>query len=209
MLRKTTSLTLLLSGIALIITSIVLFVGPPTHIAHFSDWRMLGLTKCQWNALHVATGFLFTIAMVLHTYFNRKPILAYLRNRASVTVVFTRPFALALILTVYVCLGALWWLSPVGQFLGLARTIKIAHMHEYGTPPYGQAEDYPLRSIAGYLCWDAEECLSNLRAKGIVVDSLEQSISEIARRNGTSTSTILGHMRPDNENTSGAPASHL
>jgi hypothetical protein len=208
MTRKTTSLILLLSGIPVIVTSIVLFLGPPTHVAHFSDWRVQRLTKCQWNALHITTGSLFMVAMLLHTYFNHKAIVAYLKDKASTTVVFARPFAVALALTTYVCLGSLLRLPPVNQFLGLVKAIRIAHVQRYGSPPYGQAESYPLQSIAAYLCWDAEECLSTLRAKGITVDSLEQSLSEIGRKNGISTSTVLERMRPNDRRTPDGSTPH-
>jgi hypothetical protein len=45
-IRSLTSLTLVLSGIVVIVSSIVLLAGPPTHVAAFSDWK-LGLPSAN------------------------------------------------------------------------------------------------------------------------------------------------------------------
>ncbi|GBC59672.1 RND transporter [Desulfonema ishimotonii] len=199
MLRRTASLTLFLSGIPVIATSIILYIGPPTHVAHFSDWTMLGLTKCQWNAVHIMVGLLFLIAMLFHIGFNWKPILVYLKNRRREMVLFTRPFVVSLVITAYVCVGTLWGLPPMSRIIQWVRSVKIAHVRTYGTPPYGQAERSSLESIAMYMCWDVEKSIAALRKKGIRVDSPGQSIKAISRNNRISTSAVLETMKNENE----------
>jgi predicted RND superfamily exporter protein len=193
--RRTASLTLFVSGSIVFISSLILYIGPPTHVAHFSDWRMLGLAKCQWNAIHIMTGLLFVIAMFLHIYFNWQMILAYLKNKRREMVLFTRPLVFSAAITAYVCAGTLWGLPPMGQIITWLRSIKIGHVHAYGTPPYGRAEHASLRSIAQYMGWDAEKCFINLREKGIKVTSVDHSITQIAKSNGISTGDILENMR--------------
>jgi hypothetical protein len=145
--RRTTSLILFISGIIVFITSLVLYIGPPTHVAHFSDWRMAGLSKCQWNAVHIMTGLLFIITLFFHVYFNWKMVLAYLKNRKSRIILFTKPFTLSLIITAYVCTGTLLDLPPMGQIIQWIRSVKIGHVQTYGAPPYGQAEYASLKNI--------------------------------------------------------------
>jgi predicted RND superfamily exporter protein len=193
--RKTSSLTLFFSGIIVVVTSLVLYIGPPTHVAHFSDWRMAGLDKCQWNAVHIMAGLLFVIAMFFHIYFNWKAMLAYLNNSKRNRVPLSKPFVVSLVLTAYVCTGSLVGLPPMSQLIQWIRSVKIGHVQKYGAPPYGQAEQASLKIIATYMGWDANKSLSALRQKGLIVESAEQSIKSIARNNGISTSAVLENMR--------------
>ncbi len=195
MTRKITSLTLFISGILVIITSIILYIGPPTHVAHFSDWRILGLTKCQCNAIHIMIGLLFLIAMFFHIYYNWKPILSYLKNTKKEMVVFTKPFIVSFIITAYVCIGTLFDLPPMSQVIQFVKSVKIAHVRTYGSPPYGGAELSSLETIATYMGWHSEKCLATLRERGFRVDSAEQSIKDISQNNGVSTSDVLENMR--------------
>ena len=197
--RKTSSLTLFLSGIMVFISSMVLYVGPPTHVAHFSDWLFAGLTKCQWNALHVMSGLLFIIAMFFHIYFNWNAMLSYMKDRKRKIVLLTRPFVVSLFLTAYVCTGAVLELPPMGQIIEWIRSIKISHVQKYGSPPYGRAENASLANIAGYMGWDAEKCLASLRKNGFRVMSSEQSIKSIGKENGVSTGIILENMSNSQE----------
>ena len=57
-LRKTTSLTTLTSFILLLFTSIILYVTPQGKIAFWANWKMLGIGKEEWGALHTNLGFL-------------------------------------------------------------------------------------------------------------------------------------------------------
>jgi hypothetical protein len=193
--RKTSSLILFTSGSVVVASSLILFIGPPTHVAHFSDWRVLGLIKCQWNAIHIMSGLLFVIAMAFHVYFNWKMMLAYLKNKRREMVLFTPPFIFAVAVTIYVCAGTLWGLPPMKQMIQWIRSVKIDHVHAYGTPPYGRAERASLESVAAYMGWDATKCLVTLQQKGVNVQSIQQPIKQIAKNNRLSTGTIIDNMR--------------
>lgn len=200
MIRKTVSLTLCLSGICVIVTSIVLFVGPPTHVGHFSDWRMLGLSKCQWNVLHIMTGLLFVLAIPLHIYYNWKPVIAYLKNSQRKFVLLTRPFVISLLITAYICVGSLQNWPPMDLIINGVKTIKIAHVRKYGTPPFGPAEKAPLRSIIMYMGWDVDESINALRREGFVVDPANHTLQQAAHINNISTADVLEIMKKAAEN---------
>ena len=193
--RRTASLTLFVSGCIVVVSSLILYIGPPTHVAHFSDWRLMGMTKCQWNAIHIMTGLLFVIAMFLHIYFNWQMIVVYLKNKRREIVLFTRPFVCSVVVTAYVCAGTLWGWPPMNQIIHWIRSVKIGHVHAYGTPPYGCAEQSSLKGIAQYMGWDAAQCFANLRQKGVKVASADQSISQVAEINGVSIGDVVEKMR--------------
>ena len=81
-MRKITSLSALASFVLLTLTSVILYIVPPGRVAYWADWRLWGLSKTQWDNLHINLGVLFLVAVCFHVYFNWNPIVAYLKNKA-------------------------------------------------------------------------------------------------------------------------------
>lgn len=94
--QKITSLTLLLSFVLLAVTSVVLYVVPEGRVAYWSDWRWLGLSKTQWGAVHINSGFLFLAAGFVHLWCNWRAVVAYLKNKARKLRIVTPAFTAAL-----------------------------------------------------------------------------------------------------------------
>jgi hypothetical protein len=120
---------------------------------------------------------------------------AYLKNATKERLLVTKAFGISFVITAYVGAGTLFGLPPMKQVLQLAKTIKIQYVKTYGSPPYGRAELYPLKKIAGYMGWDIKKSLASLRKNGIRVESANQSIRDISQNNGISTSTVFENMR--------------
>lgn len=194
-IRPLASLTLVLSGIVVIMTSIILLIGPPTHVAQFSDWRLAGLAKCQWNAVHVMTGLLFLAVSILHVFLNWKAMLGYLKFSGWRYGRLAAPVFLSLLITTYVVLGALIGLPPMRQIIHGLRVTKIEYVRLYGVPPYGPAEKTSIRNLSGYMGWDLGKCVENMKKNGLKVGSVDQSIREIAENNGIPVGMVLERMR--------------
>ena len=94
-LRKITSLTALLAFVGMVVTSLVLYIGPQGRVAYWADWTLLGLDKTQWGDLHINMGLVFLLSILLHIYYNWKAILAYLKDKARHVKVFTPDFNVA------------------------------------------------------------------------------------------------------------------
>jgi len=194
-MRSFVSLTLTLSGIAVLLTSLVLLIGPPTHVAHFSAWQFSGLSKCQWNAVHVMTGLLFLLFSLFHVFLNWRPVLAYFRFSGWSHARWATPFLLSCLLTLYVGVGALTGLPPMQQLISWLRVSKTEYVRMYGVPPYGVAENASLRSIAGYMGWNLDVCLENMKKNGVSLNSVHQSFREVAEENGISAEALVESMR--------------
>jgi len=67
----------------MVLTSIVLFIVPQGRVAYWADWRLWGLTKTDWGNIHINLGLLFLIALFVHIYYNWKPLISYLKNKAK------------------------------------------------------------------------------------------------------------------------------
>ena len=124
------------------------------------------------NVLVIAVGFLPLLVASLVPYKTTGVMLFMILSCSGLITLFVLPAVLAL---------------AEERFFG---NLKI-----YGTPPYGQAEQFPLTSIAEYLGRDPETCIAQLRQKGIHVESGDQSLQSISKNNKLSTSAVLESMR--------------
>lgn len=191
-MRKITSLTALISFVLLIVTSIVLYIVPEGRVAYWADWRLWALSKGDWAGVHTNLGFLFLISILLHIYYNWKPMISYMKNRAKQMRVFTPDFNISLVVTLVVFFFTLWGVPPFSSILHLSESIKENASVKYGEPPYSHAELSPLISfvVNSKVNLDLDESLKLLESAGIKVDNVDQPMIEIAEANGISPNQI-------------------
>lgn len=194
MFRKTVSLTGLLSFALLLITSVVLYCEPHGRVAYWTDWRLLGLSKDQWDALHLSLGTLFLLSGLLHIRYNWKAVTNYLRNRTRELVILTPPLVAALLVTLYFTLGALVGLPGVRQILDFGAYLKQSHGAADVNPPYGHAELSSLDDFAQKMGFDAAAARETLRSNGLSAEPGE-TLREIADRAGKTPRQLYALIR--------------
>lgn len=195
-LKKITSMTLFLTLIVLTINSIVLYVVPEGRIANWADWYFLGLTKGDWGAQHTTIGFLFVLAGILHIYYNWKPIVAYMKNKAREIKVFTGSFNVALALTVIFIVGTYYNVPPMSTIMEISEHFKDSAAKKYGEPPYGHAESSSLKMFTKRENLDLNKSLELLKAAGISVSGEKEILRDIADREGKSPQQIFEIIKP-------------
>ena len=166
-MRKTTSLTMLISFILVLVTSIILYIVPHGRVAYWSDWHMLGMTKTQWANIHINLGVLFLLAGFLHLFYNWKPITAYMKNRTNELKIFTLDFNIALVVSLIITAGTLANIPPMSTVINFSESIKDAASITYGEPPYGHAELSSLKMFAKKTDLDLTTAVQLLTAAGI------------------------------------------
>ncbi|MBT8764314.1 DUF4405 domain-containing protein [Desulfohalobiaceae bacterium Ax17] len=196
-MRRITSLTAFISFFLILLTSIVLYIVPHGRVAYWSDWRLWGLSKEDWANLHINLGFLFLISLCLHIYYNWKPIITYLKNKASRITIFNANFTIAFLLTIVVSLGTYFMVPPFSTIINISESIKEAAARKYGQPPYGHAELSSVKMLCQRTGLDLQQCLKNLKEKNIVLQSPDQTILEIARKNGLTPKDVYLAMKGD------------
>jgi transposase-like protein len=194
--RKTTSLTTLLAFILLLITSIILYVTPQGKIAFWANWKILGLGKEQWGALHTNLGFLFIIAGLLHTILNWGPIMAYMKNKAKQLKVFTIDFNVALIITLIITVFTLFEIPPINAVQEFNHSLKEAAAEEYGEPPYGHAEASSLKSFCQRTGLKLKDSIRALEKADLTAVSEKATLAEIAAANGITPQQVYVTMKP-------------
>ena len=182
-LRKTTSLATLLSFILLLVTSVVLYVAPQGKIAFWADWKIWGLGKEEWGALHTNLGLLFVIAGILHTAVNWNCIVAYLKNKKKEFKMFTADFNVALAITLVVTFFTLFELPPVHAVQVFNHSIKETAAEKYGEPPYGHAESSTLKTFCKRTRTDLKDSVKKLEKADLQSVSVDATLAEIAKAN--------------------------
>jgi len=210
-IRKITSMTMLLTLVVLTINSIVLYVVPEGRIANWADWYFLGLTKGDWGAQHTTIGFLFVFAGILHIYYNWKPIVAYMKNKAREIKVFTGSFNIALALTVFFIVGTYYNVPPMSTIMEISEHFKDSAAKKYGDPPYGHAESSSLKMFTKRENLDLAKSLELLKAAGIPVSGEKDILRDLADKANKSPQQIYEIIQsaaiiPQKTVDSGAPS---
>lgn len=190
-----------LSFLLLIVTSIVLYVVPEGRVAYWSDWRFMGLTKTLWGDVHINLGVLFLTSGLLHLYYNWKPMVAYMKNKAKQLKIFTADFNVALALTLIFTFGTLLHIPPMSTILDFSASFKDAGAQKYGEPPYGHAELSSLKLFAKRTGLDLDVIKQQLQKSAMIFDDESWSLLDIARANNCTPKDVYVDMLPPNDTT--------
>lgn len=194
-LRKVTSLTATLSFILMLVTSIILYIVPQGRVAYWADWRLWGLTKEQWGEIHINVGLLFLLALCLHIYYNWKPLMAYLKDRAKRIKIFTPAFNMALVICLLAVAGTLLMLPPFSWVINVNASLKEAGAKKYGEPPYGHAELSSLGNFTQKVGIDTVAARQRLETAGFKVTGGDQTLKAMAAINHTTPKALYAEMQ--------------
>jgi hypothetical protein len=189
-LRRITSLVMVIDFLIMTGTFVVLYIEPHGRTANWADWRLLGLSKEQWGALHTNLGTLFLVAMILHIYLNWKPIVTYLKNKKKEVTMVNKDSVIALLITLFVAFGTYFEIPPFSTFLGVSSNIKEEAAKKYGDPPYGHAELSTLKTFVKKVNLDLKKSQALLQENGITVNDIDKTLLDIADENNISPQDI-------------------
>jgi len=171
-------------------------------VAYWADWRFLGLSKEQWGAIHINTGFLFLMSLSLHIYYNWNPIVAYLKNRKQRIRIFTKEFNAALVILLLFIFGTGFEMPPFSTILAVSDAVKDRAAVTYGEPPYGHAELSSLKTFTKKMGLDDSRGRALLEQAGYRVENENQTLKQIARTNDISPQKVYQTLMPAAQNAS-------
>ncbi len=170
-------LSMLWTALILIVTGIVLYVVPPCWVASWTNWKLIGLNKTQWETLHTIFGFAFVILSLLHLWLNWGPIWTYFRRRVGCLL---SSLAVATVLFV----GSAAIIPPFSWIMELGENLSVSWMKV--PPPVGRAEARTLAQLAKALKLSPEDIVRAARASGLKGASPGVKLGELAEKNGLS-----------------------
>ncbi len=187
---------MLISLVCCALTSIILYIMPAGRVAYWANWQLMGLSKADWENLHVNLGFLFLIMGLLHLFYNWSVIVTYLKDRARRLQIFTPSFLAAMILILVVGIGTYGRIPPFFWVQNFGDTVKDAAAKKYGEPPYGHAELSSLSSFCKKAEIDQIKAQKLLSKAGIAVDNEKQTIAAIALYNHITPKALYDIIKP-------------
>ncbi len=199
-MKKIISLTLAFSFLIMSITGVILYIVPKGKVAYWADWHIFGLTKTQYGDLHITSMFLFLVITIWHIYYNWKPLVNYLKDSTKKVTFSKKEFLIALALNTLFVAGTLIGIQPFQATLDINNDIKSYWEKEYGSPPYGHAEESSLNSFSRRMGIDIEQAMMRLHEKNIRVDAASQTLLEISQENKISPKTIFDAIKPKHYN---------
>ncbi len=189
MSRRMTSLCLLVSGFLLLITSLVLYIEPHGRVAYWSNWSLLGLSKQQWDAMHINVGLLFLVSGVVHSVLNWRFIVDY--SVRSVRRGSALPLGAALVLTAYVAAASVVNIFPANLVMDFNKYVKSWQSDRLGEPPFGHAELVPLGQLARFSGVPVENAIRALREAGVKGVTRSKNLKSLALENRTTPQRLF------------------
>ena len=178
--QRFVSLAAALTFLVIFLSSAILYLIPDRGVMDWSAWRFLGLTKQQWDNLHITLGILFLILIIWHIYFNWKPIKAYLKVKKEWKV-FTPEFNAALVLVVLFVAGTITLTFPMNALVNLGNAVKAKTAQSRGTPPFAYAELATLKDFCLLNRADPMAAKKRLKEANITIDSPRKTLQQIAQ----------------------------
>jgi len=209
-LRRIVSLSLFFTFVLLTATAVVLFFKPSPGVAQWADWSFLWISWRRYEAMHLGLGLALIVLAVMHVALNLEFWLVNLRDKLGDI----RPLGLApglgLALALIVAIDAAYLLPPMRQVADYAARVKASAAALYGEPPFEAAWRSSLAGFCAKLGLDLDKVQNTLAAKHIMVASPDQTLDDIAGKNGVTPAAIFDSIRPvAGEPVSGAKPSPL
>ena len=179
--RAFVSTTAGLSFVGMCVTGIILFVVPPGRIANWTGWTIFGLTKHQWQGLHIWLSLVFMVAACVHLYYNWWCFLSYFKGKVSKTLALRWEWMLAFVVCAIVTVGTLAEVKPFSSLMAWNETIKHRWDESGRRAPIPHAELLTLTELAEHTGdVTLETIMANLTAHGIAVESPDQVVGDLA-----------------------------
>jgi hypothetical protein len=187
---------MLLSGVIVLLSSVILYVKPHGWVAYWVDWQFWGLSLSQWKDIHMNLGFLFLLASIVHLFYNWASILTYLKNKTRKFRVFTLNFNLACGLVGLVAVGTYAVIPPMSLVVKLGESISTNVDKKYEAAPYVRAELSSLKFFARKVNLNLVKAKKLLQENGIRLKNDTQSLCDLAKAHNLTPAELYKIMLP-------------
>jgi len=179
------SIGLFYSFIIIFLTGIVLYFAPAGRVSNWINWKFIGITKENWQAIHTIFAFSFAILSIFHLFtINWRTFWNYLKSKSSTGLNKKKEFYLSTILTVLVFFGVIYTIPPFSSIMDFGGYLKESWESTETAPPIPHAELLTLNELAEKLDSTSINKITNkLEANKIKFDGPNQTLSEIGLMN--------------------------
>lgn len=170
----------------LLVSGLVLYVSPPGRYAHWVTWKLWGMTKEEWQAVHTIFSFSFVILSVFHLFSaNWKTFVYYIRAKAVNGFNKKFEFLFATLVIGIVFFGTFFSIPPFENVMALGEDLTDSWEKVEERAPVPHAELLTLSELGFQLKIDSVEVLTrkldNHKIK--YENTTTQTLQEIADAN--------------------------
>ena len=176
------------------ISGIVLYFVPPGRVANWTNWKLWGLTKQGWGAVHTILGYVFLIFALLHIYFNWKPILSYIKQKIRGGLRMRTEMTISVVVTLLITGLTIASIPPFSSIMDLGKFLKNSWEDNRSQPFVPHAELLTLHEFTRQVDIPLDEALRILQAKGVEVDDPGAEVADIAAKNSISPAQIYAFL---------------
>ncbi|MBN1855199.1 MAG: DUF4405 domain-containing protein [Pirellulales bacterium] len=188
--RGFTSLLLSLAFLMIGISGAALYGGPQGRVAYWTDWTMLGLSKEQWESVHVNVALLILIVSVFHLYFNWKPFIGYIKAKATWHIHLKREIVATMLIISWIVAGSIIDIPPFSMVMQFNANIQAFWEQQSPKAPAPHAEEFSVNRLARTIGLSVEEVMDTLNQEGFDVDDQLMSIRQIGKNHGVAPSDV-------------------
>jgi len=187
--RALTSMCLSVVFVVMVVSGVILFLAPSTRVAREVNWQVWRLAKGDWQNLHLVFSALFLVVATVHTVFNWRPMLNYLKMRATERRGIRWEWLAALVLGVLVWMGTRCELPPFSWLLDWRTTFHGGQCGATSSPEHSAARGqggFGQKTLAQYCTeqgLNLNAALARLQTKGIKASGTD-TFRRIADENG-------------------------
>ena len=170
----------------LLVSGFILYVSPPGRYAHWVTWKLWGMTKEEWQAIHTIFSFGFVMLSVFHLFSaNWKAFVYYFRSKASRGFNKKFEFLFATLLIGAVFFGTFYSVPPFENVMTLGENLTNSWEKVEERAPVPHAELLTLAELAYQLKIDSVEVMTRKldNHKITYENTTTQTLQEIADAN--------------------------
>jgi hypothetical protein len=194
--RAFISINMMISFLVLVVSSVVLYIMPSGRDSYWTNWKLWGLAKDQWGALHTVGGLAFVVFGVFHLFiYNWKVFWNYVISKLRKHLNKKAEMAGAILLNILIVLVCVFSWFPSSMIMNWGASLKDSWVKPGQRAPYGHAEIDKIDVLSKRLGLDLQAVVKSLEDKGIKVD-VQKTVKDIASENGLTPGQLFEMMAP-------------
>lgn len=197
--RGLTSLILVWSFVVETVSGVVLYIVPPGRIANWTNWRLFGLSKDGWGALHTLFGYLFLGFAVLHIVYNWRPIVNYIKSRIEIGIRLRKELVVSIVITIVFFVGTVMNISPFKDVMDFGEKLKNSWAASATQPVVSHAELLSFKEFVEEVGIELDKAKDILHKNGIDISNDNMLVKDIAEKNNLSPQELYDLLRVRSE----------
>jgi len=178
------SIGLLFSFLIMLFSGIILFIAPEGSISRWMGWKVLGLTKNQWENQHTIFSYLFVVFGMIHIFIINWQLMVLYFRAEKFRLVYLKELILIFCITVFVFAGTNYNYQPFNWILDSGKRFSECIGKNVEIPDIANPENLSLNDFAeDVLIITYESLAAVLKENGFQTIDQSESVEVFCKQN--------------------------